>query len=474
MTRVAIIGGGISGIAAALELARVRPSWGVTLFESTRRLGGVLETIREGGYLVERSADNFATLIPDALQLSRECGLDDQLIRPSEENRRVFVLNRGKVQPVPLGFSLMQPTRLLSVLGSPVLSWLGKLRVLREYWVPPRLNGGDESLQSFATRRLGREAYERLVEPIVSGIFTADPATLSMQATMSQFVEMERVHGGLIRGYRASRKKDAASAARRASGARYDQFVAPRAGMSSWIASLSESLPPGVSRLGTQVDELRGEPSRAGQQWTVRCGPEALNFDAIICAAPAAVASRLLKEIQPQAASLLAHIPYASSVVAAMIVNRSDLRARTDGFGLIVPRAERRPTLAISYSSNKYAGRVPEGEILLRLFFGGALAPEVVDLPDSEIEQIALREMKEILGWQASRTNWQAIIRWPNAMPQYLLGHLQRLDELRSELQEFPSLQLCGAAYSGVGIPQCVRSGRQAAERVVEHFACGR
>ena len=504
MKRVAVIGAGISGLAAALTLAEHSPDIQVTLFEGSDRVGGVLETIHDGHYLIERSADNFATLIPNALELSRRCGLAAELISPEANNRQALVLHKGVLRPIPVGFSLMQPTRIGSILTTRTLSWSAKLRLLGEFWIPRRAVDEDESLESFSTRRLGRETYENLVEPIVSGIFTADPATLSMRATMPQFVEMEQRAGGLIRGHLAARKKDAAAAARRASGARYDQFVAPRQGMSWWVDALAQRLPAQTLKLNTPVQSLRIQPSRphdaerratlpntpvqslrmqpgptshaadgqtkdaeAGGRWRLETASESLMFDGVICSAPAATTARLLGESLPAAATIVAGISYASSAVVAMVVDRTALPGRTDAFGLIVPRKARRQTLAISFTSNKYPGRVPTGEILLRIFLGGALSPETVELSDSQLLELAHAELRDILGWSGSAAKWQGVMRWREAMPQYVLGHLDRMQQLQHELSAFPTLKLCGAGYAGVGIPQCVRGAEQAASELM-------
>ncbi len=465
--QVAVLGGGIAGLAAAWTLAkqgRTRP----VLFEAASRVGGVLETVHDAGYLIERAADNFSTIIPDALELTRAAGLEEQLISPNAEGRQAFVLNRGRILPIPAGFSLMQPTRVRSILTTQTLSWRAKARLLNEFWIARRSSNGDESLESFVTRRLGRETFENLVEPIVSGIFTADPKTLSMAATMPQFLEMERRHGGLIRGHLAARKKDAAAAARRASGARYDQFVAPRDGMSSWVEGLAGQLPDGCLHLNTSVRRLSRQTDAAGAGWQVELSDGTVrDFDAVICALPAAATARLLQETEPAAASLIQGISYASSVVVAMVLERHELRGRVDGFGLIIPRKEQREALAISYTSNKYPGRVPEGQILLRIFMGGALRPELNELPDEALLNKATRELREVLGWQGHRPRWQAVIRWDKAMPQYVVGHVDRIRELKALLTQVPTLRLCGAAYDGVGIPQCVRGGRQAADAIV-------
>ncbi len=471
MKRIAVIGGGISGLAAAWQLSR-DPNVETTLFEASDRCGGVLETIYDQGYLIERSADNFATLIPDALEFCRETGFEPQLIRPQEKDRRAFVLNRGRILPIPLGFSLMQPTRIDSMLTTGTLSWAGKLRLAKEFFVPRRDSDEDESLESFAIRRLGREAFENLVEPIVSGIFTADPKTLSMQATLPQFVEMERRHGGLIRGHLRSRKSQAKQIAGRASGARYDQFMAPAAGMSHWVQHIVQSLPPGCVQLNcavTGLKQLPGERKNSGKQalWLVESSRGPMEFDGIVISLPAARTAELLLESCPVLSTAVGGIKYASSAVAVMIVDKADLRRRIDGFGLIVPRKEGRRSLAISYSSNKYAGRTPDDQVLLRLFLGGALAPDLVDESDSNLLEIAEEELRAILGWTNRKARWQGIVRWKHAMPQYFVGHVQRIEQIDQMLVELPGLELCGAAYRGVGIPQCVRDGRRAARSVL-------
>jgi protoporphyrinogen/coproporphyrinogen III oxidase len=468
MQRIAVIGGGIAGLAAGWSVSQSAQAE-LTLFEGSNRLGGVLETVRDGPYLIERAADNFATMIPDALELSKSCGLADDLIRPNAEGRQAFVLNRGRVLPIPAGFSLMQPTRVGSILATRTLSWKAKLRMLAEFWTARRDSEEDESLESFATRRLGREAFENLVEPIVSGIFTADPSTLSMAATMPQFVKMERQHGSLIRGHLAARRQDSAAAARKASGARYDQFMAPREGMSSWVAGIAATLPQQSLRLNTSVAKLWQDVEKKSW-WLLSQAGEKFEFDAVICAMPAAATALLLRDCQPKAAEIVGGIPYASSAVVAMVVNKADLLGRKDGFGLIVPRKENRQSLAISYSSNKYPGRVPEDQILLRVFLGGALRPEVVEYSDERLTEIAASELREILGWTANQANWQAVIRWKESMPQYLVGHVKRMQALQAELSSIRTLKLCGAAYDGVGIPQCIRGARKVARELLDDY----
>ena len=459
--RIAVVGAGIAGLAAAITVRQNRPAAEVTIFESSGRAGGVLETIYDAPYLIERSADNFATLIPDALDLCKLTGYADEMISPQPNGRQAFVLNRGRILPIPVGFSLVQPTRVWPILTTGTLSVAGKLRMLSEYFVKARRSDEDESLQSFATRRLGREAFENLVEPIVSGIFTADPTRLSMQATLPQFVKMEREHGGLIRGYLAARRQDAAAVARRASGARYDQFMAPRQGMSHWIKHLEGFLPAGSIRFQQTVRSVeRGE----GSTWLVRTAAEALPYDGVIMATPVKHTAECLRDTAPTLSASLRQIEYASSAVVVVIVDRADIKGRVDGFGLIVPAREGRPVLAISYTSNKYAGRVPDDQLMLRIFLGGATQPEVVLRSDDELMQLATQQLREILDWRGQRCRWQGLVRWNEAMPQYHLGHTQRVDAIMEEVRQLGTIRLCGAGYSGVGIPQTVRSARTAVE----------
>ncbi len=479
MPRVAVIGGGISGLSAAFYLQRLAPDLEVDLFEASNRIGGVIETLRTADSIIELGADNFATLVPDALQFSRDADLESELIRPNMDHRLARVVSGGKVHPIPSGFSLMQPTRLGAILTTPVLSWPGRLRVLAEYFVQARRDETDESLESFAVRRLGREAFERLVEPIVGGIFTAKAATLSMQSAMPQFVEMERKYGGLIRGHRAKIRDQSAGAqaARQASGARYDQFLAPKNGMQSWIDLLASKLPSGSIKLNTRIERV---DFTTKQQWSVQTaiGNEDTHgqtehksiFDALIVAIPAGPAANVLKYVSPVLQSELQAIPYADSAVVTMLVDRSEVDRKLLCFGIVVPQREHRDTLAISFTSEKYPGRTPSDKILLRIFMGGAVRPDLIAESDDSLYEKAWSDAKQLIGLR-TRPTWHRVVRWPAAMPQYLVGHPSRLARIEIELETYPSLALAGNAYRGVGIPQCVRSGRLAAERVIKRLA---
>ena len=471
--RIAVIGAGVSGLTTAWHLERLLPSAQVDVFESARQIGGVIQTIHADPFLVELGADNFATLVPDAVRMVEEMGVRDEFMGPKPDHRIALVVRDGNVLPIPNGFSLMQPTRLSSVLASPVLSPAGRLRLLAEFFVRQRTADEDESVESFAVRRLGRECFDRLVEPIVGGIFTARAETLSMQAAMPQFVAMEREYGGLIRGAIAKRNSQsrAERSARQATGARYDQFLAPKQGMSWWLNQIAKSLRNAI-QLDRRVDNLH---KNAENLWTVNTRSASdssersqshTGYHAVCLALPSPRSALLLKPSHPRLASLLERIPYASSAVAVLAIKRSEIRPKAFCFGVVVPKLENRDCLAISLASEKYEGRCPRDLVLVRVFMGGAIRPELMDKSDDELLGLARKEVKELLG-ASSLPRWQTLVRWNEAMPQYMVGHPQLVVSIRQTLQDDKSLRLVGNAFDGVGIPQCVRLARQSAE----HFA---
>ncbi len=460
---VAVIGGGITGLAAAYRLRELDPQAAVTVFEASERLGGVLLTEREPHYLLEHSADNFITNLPWGLDLCRRSGFEPELIGTRPVDRRALVLWQGQTVPVPEAFVLLQPKKIWPVVTTPLLSWRGKLRMLWEWFVPARRDGQDESLASFVTRRLGREAFDRLVQPLVGGIYTADANKLSLAATMPQFLEMERKHGGLLRAAWAERRQTT-TAEQESHGARYSLFMAPRQGMSSLVEHLAAQLPAGSVRLNTPVSQLKRDSDGT---WQVTTGNgDQSQFSDVIMALPAPAASRLLGEVDATLAQQLKEIPYAGAVVALVGVRRSQLTHPLDGFGFVVPDIEHRQIISVSFSSQKYDGRASDDRVLLRVFMGGATRPEALQWPDDEVRRIVTRELTELLGLSGEFEVFK-IRRWDGVMPQYHLGHLELVAQIESRVKTIPGLALAGNAYRGVGIPQCVRSAEQAAARIV-------
>lgn len=456
---VAIVGAGISGLAAAQRLLERNPSLILSILDSQARAGGVLQTRRRDGFVVDASADSMLTAIPSALSLCRRLGMESDLLPTDSAHRRAFVVRRGRLLPLPDGLMLMAPRRLGPMATTPILSPWGKLRMAADL-VIPRGPDRDESLAAFATRRFGREAFDRLIQPLVSGMYTGDPAKLSVRATMPRFVAMEQSHRSLILAARAAAGQGATS---QGSGARYGMFVSIRGGMGRLPEAIVGRLPQGALRTGTRV---RGMQRIEGGRWGLELSDgSTMRADAVIIATPAAEASRLLRTVDERLAIELGAIPATGCAVASLGYKREQVRHALDGFGFVVPHIEGRPILSGSFSSVKFPDRAPEGHVLFRVFLGGARRQEVLDGDDDSLLRLAHGQMAELLGITGAPL-LSHLDRWPGAMPQYHVGHLDRVSAIRARLAEHAGLALAGNSYEGVGVPQCIQSGEAAAEAV--------
>jgi oxygen-dependent protoporphyrinogen oxidase len=460
--KLVVVGGGITGLAAAhraVELARERSiGLELTLVDSRDRLGGTIATEHAGGFLVEAGPDSFLSEKPWALALCKRLGVEHRLMRTDDRFRKVFVWRAGRLHPLPDGFQLLAPTKLGPFVRSGLFSWRGKLRMALDLVVPRSLRD-DESLGAFVRRRLGREALERVAQPLVAGIYTADPDELSLTATMPRFAELERRERSIILGlWRAHRRAPQAGT----SGARWSLFVTFQNGMDELVTELATRLPPGSVLLKHRVDGIE----RHGAAWRVigGLGP-ALDAEHVILATESYTASRLMRYIDPALATLLVEIPYASSATVSFGYRRADVPHPLDGFGIVVPRTEGRSLLACTFSSVKYPGRAPEGHALLRCFVGGALNERVLESDDAALTAVARDELRQALGITAEPVLTR-VARWTKAMPQYHVGHAARVEAIEQCVAALPGLHLCGGAYRGVGLADCVRSGEAAADRV--------
>jgi oxygen-dependent protoporphyrinogen oxidase len=466
--RIAVIGGGMAGLAAAEEAVALAASAEqpveITLVEPAGRVGGVLSTVRQDGWLIERSADNFLAARPEAVQLVERLGLQGQLVGVDPRVRRALIWHEGRAVPAPHGFRLLAPGRIGPMLSTPLLSPAGRLRLLMERFVPRRSTPGDESLESFVVRRLGREAFERLVQPLAAGIWTADPARLSMAAACGEFLAMEREQGSLWAG---EQRRARAAAAPSAAGARYGQFLTLTSGMETLPARLAERLRErGVRFVDATAVGLERLP---GGSWrialAVRDGAgTVIDADAVVVAVPATVTARLIASIEPALTADLSGIEYAGSAVISLGFARADVTHPLDAAGMVIPRRAGRRILAVSFSSSKYPGRAPKGSVLLRVFAGGALDPDVVRRDDTMLETIAREEVAELLGARGTPRVVQ-IDRWHGAMPQYHVGHAERVARIMERTAVVRGLGLAGAAFTGVGIPQVIASGQAAARQ---------
>jgi oxygen-dependent protoporphyrinogen oxidase len=473
--RVVVVGGGLSGLAAAHRImdraGSHRRAVHVDILESRDRIGGVIWTDRVEGFTVEGGPDSFITNKPWGLDLCRRLGLSDQIIPTDPTHRRSFVVCRGQLQPVPEGFVLMAPNRVLPILTTPILSWRGKMRLLMERIIPRRDEETEESLASFVRRRLGREALERLVQPLVGGIYTGDPNDLSLKATLPQFLEMEREHGSLIKAAWRQRFFDRSlrHQHRQASGARYGMFVSLAEGMDTLPRTLASKLPPGSVHTGSAVRRLsRNHPA---SPWLVELldGPP-IEADAVIVTTEAHATARMIDAIDPSLALQLRGIPYASSVIANVAYRRDQIQHPLDGFGAVVPSIEGRSILAVSFSSVKFPSRAPAGTVLMRVFLGGAMQPELCDLDDETIQGLISRELGELIGVTGPPILFR-VGRHLRAMPQYTLGHLDRVEAIRRKLSKHSRLFLSGIAFDGVGIPDCIRAAEATADAVLDALA---
>ena len=455
MSRVAVVGAGVAGLAAAHRRREVLPAADVVVLEEADRVGGDVGTEHAGGFTIEAGADAFLTEKPWALALCERIDLAGSITGTNPGDRRTWVVHRDTLAPLPEGFLLLAPTDLRAIATSPLFSWSAKLRMALDL-VLPRGGRADESLASFVRRRLGREVLERAAQPLMSGIYTADAERLSLAATMPRFLDIERRYRSLILGLRAEVAR--APGTRGTAGARYGLFAAPETGMGTLPTTLARRLPEGALRLRAPVTGLE----RADGVWRLRAGGEALTADTLIIATPAHVTAGLLAPIDPPLGQLLAGIEHASSATVTLGYRSADL-PELRGFGFVVPAVERRALLACTYASRKFRGRAPAGHELLRAFVGGALRPDLAALDDEALVAIVRRELTALVGIQASPVLVR-IQRHPRAMPQYAVGHLERVGAIETRVAALPALALAGNAYRGVGIPDCVRSGEAAAE----------
>ncbi|MFQ5521062.1 MAG: protoporphyrinogen oxidase [Candidatus Methylomirabilia bacterium] len=468
-TRVAVVGGGIAGLASAHRLVELSRERGIglelSLLEARDRLGGTIATERSQGFLIEAGPDSFLSEKPWALALCERLGITNRLVRTDDRFRKTFVVHRGRLHPLPEGFQLLAPTRLRPLLASPLFSWFGKLRMGLDLILPRGGSGHDESLGSFVRRRLGREALERVAQPLIAGIYAGDPDELSLAATMPRFLEMERRHRSLILAlWRASH--GAPEQLKGASGARWSLFLTFAEGMEELVRVLSERLPHGSIRLKEEVLAVQ----RTDSCWVVRfAGGGVIEADSVILATPAYLTASLIRSVDPALARLLEAIPYAPSATVSLAYRRSDIPHPLDGFGFVVPRIEGRPILACTFSSVKYAGRAPEGFVLLRLFVGGALNEAALQEDDEALVALCRAQLAELLGVTAPPCLTR-LHRFVAALPRYQVSHLERVAAIERLLTEHQGLRVAGSAYSGVGIADCVRTGEEAALWATEHF----
>ena len=467
MTRIAIIGGGISGLAAAFALEQRRSSGAEVeyiLYESSPHLGGVLRTEEIDGCIVEAGPDSFITEKPWAADLCRQLGLGDQLIGSNDADRKTYILVNRRLIPMPDGLMFMVPTKILPTALSPLFSWKAKLRMAREFLHPPHAANGDESVASMVDRHYGKEMVDRLADPLLSGVYGGEAANLSVRAVLPRFAEMERKCGSLSRAMLAARKKMPQNSDKPA-----PLFTSLRKGMQHLADAVTARLQPPSLFTNTRVEQVQPE----GTSWVVRStsgphnsGPQSRQFDAVIVALPAHAAAQVLANAHPELSAELGAIAYSSSITIALGYDQNVRRALPPGFGFLVPRTEGKRLLAATFVHNKFPHRAPDDRALLRCFLASASADAAWQLTDDQIVRVVRDELQRILDLR-DEPRFARVHRWKAAMAQYGVGHLDRLERIERLRQKMPGLALAGNGYRGIGVPDCIRSGREAVEQLL-------
>lgn len=460
--KLTIIGGGIAGLSAAYYATQHLPNAHITLLEADSRWGGKITTERipfDGGqFIVEGGPDTFLATKPWGVALCKELGLGERLHGTNPHQKNTYVLHRSGLLPLPDGLAMMIPSDVPSILRSRLISWFGKARMGLDFILPPHRLNGDESLGAFISRRLGREAYENLIEPLMSGIYAGDGDALSLASTFPYLRELELKYGSLARGALKMRQQANGKAVQGSRSA----FLTPTTGLAEIVEALVESLKSKVNlRLNTRVTSVTRNVERG--TWNLKLDTETLDTDALILATPAPISGRLLASCDPELASALQSIPYASTATVSLAYHLSDIPRALDGYGYVIPRREGRKALACTWTSTKFPHRAPEGYALIRVFIGRAGQ----QLPaEGELLAIAQEELRLTLGVTASPLVSRVFV-WENAMPQYNLGHPGILKRIDAALEKYPALALAGNGYRGIGIPDCIHSGKLAVEKVM-------
>jgi protoporphyrinogen/coproporphyrinogen III oxidase len=462
MKRIAIVGGGISGLSAAFELEEQRKTGAeleYILYESSAHLGGVLRTEKIDGCLVEAGPDSFVTEKPWAADLCRALGLGDQLIGSNDADRKTYILTRGRLVEMPDGLMFMVPTKILPTGLSPLFSWKTKMKMTRELFHPPRAVDHDESVADFVERHYGREMVDRLADPLLSGVYGGESANLSVRAVLPRFAEMEKTHGSLGRAMLAARKKTRQGPRKPAP----PLFTSLKNGMQHLAEQVSTRLRQDSLLTNARVQAIQPE----GGGWVVSAGMQSDHFDAVVLALPGLAAADMVRLASAELASELAAVQYSSSITVGLGYDGEVRRSLPPGFGFLVPRSEGKRLLAATFVHNKFPHRAPDDRALLRCFFAGSNAENVWPLPDHQIVAIVRNELQQIIGLRAEPL-FARVYKWKSAMAQYSVGHLERLERIERLRGQLPGLALAGNAYRGIGVPDCVRSGRDAAKLALQ------
>lgn len=454
MSRVVIIGGGISGLSTAYYLGK--DGIPATLVESAPRLGGVIQTETVNGCILEEGPDSFLSAKPAALELIRDVGLSSDVIGSNDHLRVTYVWKRGRLVPLPDGLMMIVPTKVMPTVWSSLLGWGTKIRMGLEFFRQPSNGSGrDRTVSEFIEDHYGREAVDYLAEPLLSGVYGGSPDRLSVSSVLTRFVELEAKYGSLTRGVLASKR----AAGPKGQGA--PLFRTLKGG----LAQLTRAVEERIKANTTVIQGVAETVERTGKGFRIRVSGEWMDARSVVLATPAWQAGGLLGSVDGELAGLLSGVEYSSSMTLALGYDKTTLGHKLEGFGFLVPAKERRRLVACTWVGTKFSHRVPDGQAVLRCFLGGAADEGVLDESDEAIVATVLDELQQIMGITA-RPTFSRIARWKKSMAQYTVGHEARVKGIEARLAAIPGLHLAGNAYYGIGIPDCIKMGRQAAANI--------
>ena len=473
MTKTIIVGGGIAGLAAAVQLKAGAKAHNkqadVLLLEKSGRIGGKFISEKVGQFTIEGGPDSFLPEKVWTVNLARNLGLEPEMLPSNDQFKGTFIYSRKRLHSLPEGVMLMVPTMFMPMAKSRLISWPGKMRMGMEIFVPKRKVMEDESLATFVTRRLGRECLEKIAEPLVAGIHTSNPDNMSVLATFPRFVQMEQKSGSLIRGMLASmrsRPQATLSGPPPKPGApMMTYFMSFKNGMETLSQACADAIGKDSIRLNTSVKAV--EPRGTGYRVILKSG-EALEADQVVLGTASYDSAEMVKGFDETLAAQLNRIEWSSSATVSIAFRKEDVKVPLKGFGFIVPRVEGRRINAATYSSIKWSFRAPDDHILIRGFVGGGHHEDLVqELDDAGMTTMVLEELDAILGLKAN-AQFSKIYRWIKGMPKYTVGHLDRVGVLDRTISTHPGLHLIGCSYKGIGIGDCVHEGQIAAEKILK------
>jgi protoporphyrinogen/coproporphyrinogen III oxidase len=442
--KVLIIGGGISGLSAAyyLNKAGIRP----TLIEKSPQLGGVIQTSVEQGCVLEGGPDGFMAAKPWAMDLIREVGLADQIIGSNDHSRVTYIIKHGRLVPLPDGLMMMVPTKIMPLVTTSLFSWPAKIRMGFDLLRRPKGPQPDRSVYDFLMDHYGRECIDYLAEPLLAGVYGGDPKQMSVNSVLTRFADIEAKYGSLTRGVLAAPKPPKSTGPK--------SFLWT---LKNGLGQLIETLRPSADIIHGKVETLE----RSAGGFRVRADGDWIEAEQMVLATGAGEAAPVLRSTDRELADLLAAIPYTSSITLALGYRKVGFDHPLNGHGFLVPKLERKYLMGCTWVGNKFNYRVPDDMVLLRCFIGG----NGLALSDDQLVDTARKELRSLMGIQAQPV-FHNIARWPNAMAQYTVGHQKRVERIEAILQTMPGLYLAGNAYHGIGIPDCVKMGKEAAARI--------